>query len=222
MDQFLPYQNDAPVVEDAKEYEQRTKGTRQVLQLSSLKIYAPSEGFSMLREIYLSRSGATDNDLEKIAKICAGITVLDCSSCPRIGDIGISYLVPRAMKVRKGGGFETEMVGCPCLKKIFLYDTSVTNLGIRNILASKLISTLKVIGVSSHITSDIIAELKKRKIECPGTASSSNQNNNNGALAVFGGLGDSVNALFEPVPKFWDDLTELLKFTTCWPSENKH
>lgn len=132
------YKNDgAPENSDDEDDRVKTK-TRKVLQLSSLKVYAPAEGFSILKEIYLTRSGATDNDIEKIAKMCQGITTLDCSGCPRIGDIGMSFLVPKLIKTKRSkGGFNTELVGCSALKKLYLHGTSVTNVGIRGILASK-------------------------------------------------------------------------------------
>ena len=48
----------------------RRRVEQKMLQLSSIKIYAPAEGFSILREIYLTRSGSTDNDVDKVAYVC--------------------------------------------------------------------------------------------------------------------------------------------------------
>jgi hypothetical protein len=123
---------------DDSDEEDKVRKTGKVLQLSSLKVYAPAEGFSILREIYLTRSGATDSDLEKISRICQAITTLDCSGCPRIGDNGMNYLVPKMVKTQGSkGGYDTALCGLTALKKLYLHGTSVTNAGVRGILASK-------------------------------------------------------------------------------------
>jgi hypothetical protein len=112
----------------------------------------------------------------------------------------------------------------------------------------QLVATLRVVGVSSHLTPDLIAEMKSRRIECPGLhiyiyvyaceyyqdtyhsyiptktnqqkgTSDPKERNNSGAIAIFSGFGDTIDTLMEPLPKMWDELTELLKFSTCWPSD---
>lgn len=42
----------------------------------------------------------------------------------------------------------------------------------------------------------------------------------NSSLAIFTGIGDTIDTLMEPLPKMWDDIAELLKFSACWPSDN--
>lgn len=44
------------------------------------------------------------------------------------------------------------MRGCPTLKNAYFYGTSLTDVGVRTLVASKLVASLKAVGVSSHVT----------------------------------------------------------------------
>jgi hypothetical protein len=65
--------------------------------------------------------GATDNDLEKIARVCQGLSTLDCSGCPRIGDVGVTHLIPKMVQRKKG----EVLMGTPKLRNVYFYGTSV-------------------------------------------------------------------------------------------------
>jgi len=232
--------DDADSDDEAKPREKAAKQNDMVLQLSSLKIHAPAEGFLVLREVYLTRSGASDADVDKIAWVCQGLTTLDCSGCPRIGDRGCEHLIPRMAKDSAsgnqrqqqgghGGSKASALRGCPMLKNVYFHGTSVTDIGIRAIIASKLVSSLKIIGLSDHVTPARCNEIKSRGIKCTGGSSSGS----GVTAAASGGAGGQqvsvfesilpaafANALFGPSdPQWLDDLGAFFKFATCWPED---
>jgi len=71
--------------------------------------------------------GATDNDLEKIARVCQGLSTLDCSGCPRIGDIGVTHLIPKMVHRKKAD----VLMGTPKLRSVYFYGTSVRAMAAR-------------------------------------------------------------------------------------------
>lgn len=90
------YKRDDDDEEDDEDHAQKRKRRQtNVLKLSTTKISAPSAGFHLLHLVSLTHSNATDNDLEIISRSCRGLSTLDATGCPRIGDTGMKFLIPR-------------------------------------------------------------------------------------------------------------------------------
>ena len=216
------------------------RSTTSILKLSSIKIHAPAAGFHLLRECYLTRSGATDNDIEKISKVCFGITTLDATGCPRVGDAGLKFLIPRpalptdargdrqnsgvTKKSRgsaRGGG---PIHGCPNLAKLFVFHTSVTDEGIAAVIASKLVVTLKHIGASEHVSSEQVAVARKRNIKVTGgRAGGGIDGLGDGNGGARGGtlleLPSSLSELFAVSPMWWEDMQDFFVRVLCLPAD---
>jgi len=104
----------------------------------------------------------------------------------------------------------------------------VTDTGIRSLVASKLVATVKCVGVSEHVTRARTEELKARGIKVAGAASDLNHHAANAeGPAASGGVAllSAIPAAFAAAgaalmdPRWVEDLGELLRFTTCWPSD---
>ena len=98
-------------------------------------------------------------------------------------------------------------------------------MGVQTILSTKLVATLRVVGVSDHVTRTRCADLRGRGIECQGQsgvpAGGGAGGDPGSALAVLGAVPAAfASATTALVDAQWvADLTEFFKFTTCWPTD---
>ena len=147
--------------------------------------------------------------------------MLDCTGCPRIGDYSVGHLIPKMVKKRGAG---EQLKGCPQLKNVYFCGTSVTDSGIRQLLASKLVASVKHLGVSEHVTKARVDEVKSRNIKVSGGSGSliGNVAPAGGSLTSFDAIPAALAAAGAALldPKWLEDLGDLLRFTACWPDDN--
>lgn len=65
-------------------------------------------------------------------------------------------------------GETTSIHGCPNLKNLYVFHTSVTDAGVAAVIASKLVCTIKSLGVSEHVSAEQISVVRGRGITCTG------------------------------------------------------